>query len=650
MQFVDIKCDRDGRPILVPPPKPKKLAIKDGVPANPGGEKKDYDFLNKFYSLHEIIGKGGFSAVRRATHIHTGEVVAVKIVDKRSKVNSELVVKAAIDQELRLLKSLDHPNLCKLFQEIHSLNFICMVQEYYPGGELFHYVQSKGRLSEFESRRIFRQVSSGLAYLHQNGVCHRDLKLENVLLDSSCNAKLIDFGLCAVCTSTDDAPLSMFCGSPTYAAPELVTCKPYIGYNTDIWSLGVVLYCCLNGFFPFYSTDYTELYALIQVGTYEEPDWLSKASKDIIRRLLQTDPALRPTVTEVLACPWCNEATEVVTFEEGIASNLNPTHGTAQNPGSCLNCSKMELQPFDDEIINKMSEFYGTGNDTLKRELSLCDFTSYVTSTYLILLERKRKYGIKLFKIFGVQIPKANNSSYRKRVTTTTYSPVIGNKMITESKQQFQECGGGDSYKTETPYAHESKSATKDEPLKTRPVITLKGPDQSGKTEIKKSTKTTSSTRSKLFSISQLAHRISDAFGRNKNDVGDFFVTMPPRVIDPFVAVTILKGALHSQGVEYTQNGSILYGTILRGNTTSSKPECVVKFEVEVQVREVLVKPLGTVQLSWRKLQGSTNFLRRAAEVITLSMKTLTSEKLLYRDRAFDVLNSSDWPRGLGKF
>jgi hypothetical protein len=299
-----------------------------------------------------------------------------------------------------------------------------------------------------------------------------------------------------------------------------------------------------------------------------------------------------------------------------------------------LRCTKLEQKPFNSEIITKMAEFYGSSEESLKNQLSQWDFSSYLTSVYLILLERKRKYGNKPFKIFGVQIPMVNNNC--KAITLSTGAANL-NKTKTDSNQGASECGGGDTYKTEhlNPYA--SKSTPPDVQARcTKPVAIIECPDA---VVIRKGTKNknVSSNGAKLFSVTQLAHRISGAFGRNKTDTRDISITVPlPGIIDPTVAMTLLKAAFHVQGVKYTQNGQSLSGTILRVSSTSSssKPECVVRFKVEVQVPQFIAKPLGPVYLHWQKLHGSTNFLRRATDVIASSIKTMTPEKLIFTHNA----------------
>lgn len=164
-----------------------------------------------------------FCKVKLATHLATGEKVAIKIMDK-GILGADL---PRVKLELKALQNLSHENICKLYQMIETESHFFIVMEYCSGGELFDHIIEKNRLTESESRMFFRQIISAVAYLHNLGYAHRDLKPENILLDKYQNLKLIDFGLCAKPDGGMTSLLATSCGSPTYAAPELV-----LGSNT----------------------------------------------------------------------------------------------------------------------------------------------------------------------------------------------------------------------------------------------------------------------------------------------------------------------------------------------------------------------------------------------------------------------------------
>ncbi|NXM63691.1 MELK kinase, partial [Illadopsis cleaveri] len=203
----------------------------------------DYKEILKYYELHGTVGTGGFAKVKLARHRLTGEKVAIKIMDKLALQDDLPRVKLEIDA----MKDLSHQHICRLYHVIETPKKIFMVLEYCPGGELFDYIISKDHLSEEEARVFFRQIVSAIAYVHNQGYAHRDLKPENLLIDGEHNLKLIDFGLCAKPKGGLDYHLNTCCGSPAYAAPELIQGKAYIGSEVDIWSMGVLLYALLCG-------------------------------------------------------------------------------------------------------------------------------------------------------------------------------------------------------------------------------------------------------------------------------------------------------------------------------------------------------------------------------------------------------------------
>uniref|UniRef100_A0A9J7Z5Z4 Maternal embryonic leucine zipper kinase n=1 Tax=Cyprinus carpio carpio TaxID=630221 RepID=A0A9J7Z5Z4_CYPCA len=256
--------------------------------------------LLKHYEVYETIGSGGFAKVKLGRHILTGEKVAIKIMEKKDLGDDLPRVKT----EIEAMKNLSHQHVCRLYHVIETSSKIYMVLEYCPGGELFDYIIAKDRLSEEETRVFFRQIISALAYVHSKGYAHRDLKPENLLIDENHNLKLIDFGLCAKPKGGLGLELLTCCGSPAYAAPELIQGKAYIGSEADVWSMGVLLYALLCGFLPFDDDNYMVLYRKITRGKYSNPHWLSPASILLLNQMMQVDPKRRLTVKQLLDHPW----------------------------------------------------------------------------------------------------------------------------------------------------------------------------------------------------------------------------------------------------------------------------------------------------------------------------------------------------------
>uniref|UniRef100_A0A673V273 Maternal embryonic leucine zipper kinase n=1 Tax=Suricata suricatta TaxID=37032 RepID=A0A673V273_SURSU len=213
---------------------------------------KDYDELLKYYELYETIGTGGFAKVKLACHILTGEMVAIKIMDKNA-LGSDL---PRVKTEIEALKNLRHQHICQLYHVLETANKIFLVLE------------------------------------------------ENLLFDEYHKLKLIDFGLCAQPKGNKDYHLQTCCGSLAYAAPELIQGKSYLGSEVDVWSMGILLYVLMCGFLPFDDDNVMALYKKITRGKYEVPKWLSSSSALLLQQMLQVDPKKRISVKNLLSHPW----------------------------------------------------------------------------------------------------------------------------------------------------------------------------------------------------------------------------------------------------------------------------------------------------------------------------------------------------------
>lgn len=243
------------------------------------------------YRLLKTIGKGNFAKVKLAKHIPTGKEVAIKIIDKTQLSPGSL---QKLFREVRIMKTLDHPNIVKLFQVIETEKTLYLVMEYASGGEVFDYLVLHGRMKEKEARAKFRQIVSAVQYCHQKKIIHRDLKAENLLLDSEMNIKIADFGF-----SNEFIPgnkLDTFCGSPPYAAPELFQGKKYDGPEVDVWSLGVILYTLVSGSLPFDGSTLRELRERVLRGKYRIPFYMSTDCENLLKKFLVLNPARRASL------------------------------------------------------------------------------------------------------------------------------------------------------------------------------------------------------------------------------------------------------------------------------------------------------------------------------------------------------------------
>ncbi|XP_076366939.1 serine/threonine-protein kinase SIK3-like isoform X1 [Tachypleus tridentatus] len=264
-----------------------------------------------FYELEKTIGKGNFAVVKLATHIITKTKVAIKIIDK-THLDEENLKK--IFREIQIMKLLNHPHIVQLYQVMETEKMLYLVTEYASQGEIFDHLVANGRMTEDDARKKFKQIVAAVNYCHQRFVIHRDLKAENLLLDSNMNIKIADFGF-----SNYYEPgklLSTWCGSPSYAAPELFEGKEYDGPKADVWSLGVVLYVLVCGALPFDGSTLQSLRTRVLLGKFRIPFFMSSECEHLIRRMLVVDPEKRLSVNQILQDKWIVQAGRDLEFEE----------------------------------------------------------------------------------------------------------------------------------------------------------------------------------------------------------------------------------------------------------------------------------------------------------------------------------------------
>ncbi|KAF2859668.1 Pkinase-domain-containing protein [Piedraia hortae CBS 480.64] len=281
------------------------------------------------WQLGRTIGTGGCSSVRVVRHRFRSQYGAVKIISRATAeksraqslanlientrggpvTNNNRPLPYGLEREIAIMKLLEHPNIVKLYDVWENHNELYIIMEYVEGGELFHYIDRRGGLSEEESAYVMLQIVSALLYCHRHLICHRDLKPENILLDQrNSRVKLIDFGMAAL--QPEGRKLTTPCGSPHYAAPEVISARPYDGTKADVWSCGVILYVMLTGFTPFnYSEggNFRSLFRDIMHARYQMPPYLSNEARDLISRIFVPDPSRRITMDEVWDHPFLHK-------------------------------------------------------------------------------------------------------------------------------------------------------------------------------------------------------------------------------------------------------------------------------------------------------------------------------------------------------
>jgi 5'-AMP-activated protein kinase catalytic alpha subunit len=247
--------------------------------------------------------------------------VAIKILEKIKVLDPS--DKKRIEKEINILKKLRHNNIIQQFCIIETSNTIYIVTEYCSGGELFDYIISKKKLQENEACKIFQQIIAGVEYLHKIEIVHRDLKPENLLFDHNKDIKIADFGLSNYYPK--DKFLSTPCGSPCYAAPEMVRGFKYHGSGVDIWSCGIVLFTMVCGYLPFEDENQEKLFIKIAKGNFSIPSYISPQCKDLLKNILNTDPTKRLTFDKIKDHVW---------FKMGLSIS---SHNVFSSPGIYLN-------------------------------------------------------------------------------------------------------------------------------------------------------------------------------------------------------------------------------------------------------------------------------------------------------------------------
>mmetsp|Transcript_67302 Transcript_67302/g.146680 ORF Transcript_67302/g.146680 Transcript_67302/m.146680 type:complete len:713 (-) Transcript_67302:249-2387(-) len=258
------------------------------------------------YILMKTIGEGTFGKVKLGTHILTGERVAVKVLEKERIVEVADVERVA--REIHILKLIRHPHIIQLYEIIETQRQLYLIMEYASGGELFDYIVRHGRAEEREACRFLHQILAGMEKVHAMRVVHRDLKPENLLLDERKDIKIVDFGLSN--TYQEGQLLQTACGSPCYAAPEMIAGQRYVPSMVDIWSCGVILFALVCGYLPFEDQNHAELYKKILNAEYEMPNFVSKEVADLISGMLNTDPTLRLSLNGIREHVWYRQMPE----------------------------------------------------------------------------------------------------------------------------------------------------------------------------------------------------------------------------------------------------------------------------------------------------------------------------------------------------
>ena len=248
------------------------------------------------YKIEETIGEGTYGKVKLATHLQTNEKVAIKFINKKRLTHTG--DNERILNEIKIMTSLNHPNILKAFEVFEDEINYYIVMERPDKGDLFNYICSKGRLSMEESSFIYYQIVNAIQYLHKNKIVHRDMKPENIMLTKDMIVKIGDFGLSKYFKSTE-IKLQTNCGSPCYSAPEVLRGNRYKPLPVDIWGIGIILYCMVCGELPFEDEREDILIRKVTLCNYTCPLFVNHIFKSLFRRILCSNPNDRLTIDKI---------------------------------------------------------------------------------------------------------------------------------------------------------------------------------------------------------------------------------------------------------------------------------------------------------------------------------------------------------------
>ncbi|RZC25990.1 Serine/threonine-protein kinase SAPK2 isoform B [Glycine soja] len=281
------------------------------------------------YEILKDIGSGNFAVAKLVRDNYTNELFAVKFIERGQKIDEH------VQREIMNHRSLKHPNIIRFKEVLLTPTHLAIVMEYASGGELFERICNAGRFSEDEARFFFQQLISGVSYCHSMQICHRDLKLENTLLDGSTapRVKICDFGY-SKSSVLHSQPKSTV-GTPAYIAPEVLTRKEYDGKIADVWSCGVTLYVMLVGAYPFEDPadprNFKKTIGILSV-QYSVPDYVrvSMECRHLLSQIFVASPEKRITIPEIKNHPWFlrNLPMELT---EGGSWQMNDVNNPSQN-------------------------------------------------------------------------------------------------------------------------------------------------------------------------------------------------------------------------------------------------------------------------------------------------------------------------------
>ncbi|XP_060735867.1 serine/threonine-protein kinase PLK4 [Tachysurus vachellii] len=318
------------------------------------------------FKVLTLLGKGSFACVYRAKSVNTGLEVAIKMIDKKAMHKAGMVQRVINEVEIQC--RLKHPSILELYNYFEDSNYVYLVLEMCHNGEMSRYLKERKKpFTEEEVRHFMHQIVKGMLYLHTHGIMHRDLTLSNLLLTSNMNIKIADFGLATQLKLPNEKHFTM-CGTPNYISPEVATRSAH-GLESDVWSLGCMFYAFLMGRPPFDTDTVKHTLNKVVLGEYKMPTHVSAEAQDLIRVLLQKNPALRPSLSAVLDHPFMTQSGSTTNKDSGGSDGGSMDSGiaTISTSSNGTNSSSSRLHRKTRQVIgqalpNRMVSLHSTSS------------------------------------------------------------------------------------------------------------------------------------------------------------------------------------------------------------------------------------------------------------------------------------------------
>lgn len=361
-----------------------------------------------FYKIGRVLGKGAFGKVNLAIHKLSNKMCAVKSIStKKTSIESAWM---RLKNEIFLLKHTRHPSIVKLFEALDSDGHHLMFMELCTGGDLLQFVRRRRRLPEAMAKYFMRQVMTAIGYCHLKCIVHRDIKLENVLLNNLGQIKLCDFGVSKLVTDEEIEKqcIKESCGTPAYMAPEVVETgnfqefknkqqqggkskkkdgfkgKKSYGKQCDIWSAGVLLFAMIYGTLPFKGASVREIKEKIVNGKFQLKETVSEEARDLLSGMLQRDVEKRLTVDEVLQAAWFDgtpDPDEVRVFNQSEKALMAKEYFYAENPSYWDKQIEMSANEMDEALFFKTELLNSVEEEGLANESDISAILAPFNST-----------------------------------------------------------------------------------------------------------------------------------------------------------------------------------------------------------------------------------------------------------------------------